>query len=115
MSSISQSLFTTSAALLLAACSTQPLAPTVDMARTQQIAVGQTRVGVQSTMARAGRVVNYPFKPNETTQIWRVEDHFVSRCLFVTYDKSDRVAEIALIERERDERGKLSGLLSGSC
>jgi hypothetical protein len=102
-------------ALLLSACTMQPLATTVDIARTQKIAVGQLRTDVEATMARKGRVLSYPLKPGETTQIWRVEDHFVSRCFFVTYDKSDRVTEIALIERERDERGKLGGMFSGSC
>jgi hypothetical protein len=108
-------LFVLVCALLLGACSNQPLATTPDIARTQKIAVGQLRADVEATMARNGRVLSYALKPEATTQIWRVEDHFVSKCFFVTYDKTSRVTEVALIERDRDERGKLGGLLSGSC
>ncbi|MGL5001490.1 MAG: hypothetical protein ACRDAM_00955 [Casimicrobium sp.] len=115
MSSIQRSSLAAAAALMLSACAMQPLAPTPGIARTQQIAVGQTRADVETAMGRTGRVVIYPFKQEESTQIWCVEDHFVSRCLFVTYDKDQRVKEVALHERERDEREKFGTLLSGSC
>jgi hypothetical protein len=103
------------ACVLLAGCSTHPLAPTNDMARTSKIAIGQPKADVESTMARPARTLAYALKPDETVQVWRVEDHFVSRCLFVTYDKDQRVKELAVFERERDERGKFGTLFPGSC
>lgn len=105
----------TLATLLVAACAAQPLAPTNDMARTNKIAVGQPKIEVEAIMVRPARTLTYALKPEETVQVWRVEDHFVSRCLFVTYDKGLRVKEFAVFERERDERGKFGALFSGSC
>jgi hypothetical protein len=66
-------------------------------------------------MQRPGRLVTYALKPDETTQIWRYEDHFKSMCLFVTYNRDAKVTDVATFERERDERGKFGTMFSGSC
>lgn len=100
---------------LASACAMQPLAPSVDAARVAQIAIWQSKSEVEKTMQRAGRLVNYPLKPEETTQIWRYEDHFKSMCLFVTYNRDARVIDVATFERERDERGRFGAVFSGSC
>jgi hypothetical protein len=101
--------------VLISGCAMQPLTPTPEAARAAQIVVGQSRADVENLMRRPGRIVVYPLKPDETVQIWRYEDHFSSRCLFVTYDASGRVKEAANFERERDERGKFGTRFSGSC
>lgn len=103
---------------MLAACAStpfSPLGPTADMARVAKLSLGQSKEVVEASMARPGRNLSFPFKPDELVQIWRVEDHFASRCLFVTYDQSQRVKDIAVFERERDERGKFGERLPGSC
>lgn len=93
----------------------QPLAPTPDVARVAKIELGQSQSSVETIMQRPGRKIAYPLRPEAPVEIWRYEDHFTSRCLFVTYDTNDRVTDIATFERERDERGKLGTRLSGSC
>jgi hypothetical protein len=103
------------ACTLVCACTSSPLAPTAEATRVAQIAIGQSQADVEKIMQRAGRIVTYALKPDETTQIWRYEDHFNSRCLFVTYDTAKRVKDVAMIERERDERGKFGAFFSGSC
>jgi hypothetical protein len=103
------------AVALLQACAMQPLAPTPDAARVTQLATGQSRTDVERIMQRPGRVVNYALKPEETTQIWRYEDHFKSMCLFVTYNRDAKVTNVSTFERERDERGRFGAVFSGSC
>jgi hypothetical protein len=103
------------ACTLANACTIAPLAPTADVARVAQIAPGKSQSDVEKIMQRPGRLVTYALKPDETTQIWRYEDHFKSMCLFVTYNRDAKVADVATFERERDERGKFGTMFSGSC
>lgn len=100
---------------LLSACAMQPLAPTPDVARVAKIELGQSQSAVEILMQRPGRKISYPLRPEAPVEIWRYEDHFNSRCLFVTYDASGRVTDVATFEREPDERGKFGTRLSGSC
>jgi hypothetical protein len=100
---------------LLSACAIRPPAPTHDVARVSQLASGQSRADVEKIMQRPGRIVNYALKPEETTQIWRYEDHFKSMCLFVTYDRTGKAIGVASFEREPDERGRFGTRISGGC
>jgi hypothetical protein len=100
---------------LLSACISKPLQPTADASRVAQLAIGQTQSDVEKIMQRPGRIVNYALKPEETTQIWRYEDHFKSMCLFVTYDRTGKAIGVASFEREPDERGRFGTRISGGC
>ncbi len=95
---------------LLAACAVPPLAPTTDVARVTQLKSGFTRAEVETIMGRRGAVVGYSTRPGETTQVWPYADHFQDLCLFVTYDKEGKIAEIASVEREKEpNRAPLPG------
>jgi hypothetical protein len=100
---------------VVSACAMQPPAPTADVARVAQIAPGKSQSDVEKIMQRPGRLITYALKPDETTQIWRYEDHLKSMCLFVTYNRDAKVIDVATFEREREERGRLGTMISGSC
>jgi hypothetical protein len=86
---------------VLLGCATTHVIPTVDAVRVSKISVGQSRLDVEKIMGHTSDLFTLALKPNELVQAWRYQENYADKCLFVTYDPSERVIAVTPVEKER--------------
>jgi hypothetical protein len=89
------------ASIVAVGCASSTLAPRIDAPRAAKVVVGLSQTDVERIMGTVGKSYSTALRPDETFEAWAFDEGQDSKCLFITYDKSKRVIEAAILLRDR--------------